>query len=280
MIDTIQHLQIGDALHKWVVVLIAIMSLGACTTVPVTERSQLNLIPSGQLISLSFDQYRQFLNEHKVISGTAQAAMVQRVGTKIRKGVESYLASQGQGSIVAGYDWEFNLIEDDSVNAFAMPGGKVVVFTGILPVARNDAGLATVMGHEIGHVIARHGNERMSQSLVAQLGGMALGLALSDRPAETRRMFMEAYGMGAQVGLLLPYSRLQESEADELGLIFMAVAGYDPREAVDFWQRMEKQTGKEGTPPEFLSTHPSHQTRINDLRREMPEALQYYRPSN
>jgi predicted Zn-dependent protease len=247
-----------------------------CTTVPVTERSQLNLIPRDQILSLSFEQHRRFLNENRVVVGTAQSAMVKRVGVRIQQAVESYLQHRGPADILQGYEWEFNLIKDDRVNAFAMPGGKVVILTGILPVARNDSGLATVMGHEIGHAIARHGNERMSQSLLAQLGGTALAAGLNDRPDETRRMFMAAYGLGAQVGVLLPYNRLQESEADELGLIFMAVAGYDPREAIDFWQRMDQQAAGGGT-PEFLSTHPSHATRISELRRHMQEALAYYR---
>jgi predicted Zn-dependent protease len=157
-----------------------------------------------------------------------------------------------------------------------MPGGKVVVYTGILPITKNESGLATVMGHEIAHAIARHGNERMSQALATQLGGMALSVALSSEPQQTRQLFMQAYGLGAQVGVLLPYSRLQESEADEIGLIFMAKAGYDPRKAVDFWQRMEKQSGG-GAPPEFLSTHPSPKSRIEDIKEHLPEAMKYYR---
>ena len=204
--------------------------------------------------------------------------MVVRVGQRIRGAVETYLRSQGQSNLLDGYAWEFNLVHDKSANAFAMPGGKVVVFDGILPAAMDDAGLATVLGHEIAHAIARHGNERMSQALIAQLGGVALGLALSSQPEQTQQMFMTAYGMGSQVGILLPYSRLQESEADHLGLIFMALAGYDPRQAIGFWQRMSSQEAAGAAPPEFLSTHPSHGTRISDLQAHMPEALAYYRP--
>ena len=248
-----------------------------CTTVPVTERSQLQLIPEGQILALSADQYRQFLSEHKVITGTPEAEMVKRVGNQIRQAVETYLSEKGQAELLANYAWEFNLVADESVNAFAMPGGKVVVFQGILPVAKDDAGLATVMGHEVAHAIARHGNERMSQGLLSQMGGAALALALSNKPQQTQALFMSAYGMGTQVGVLLPYSRLQESEADELGLIFMALAGYDPRAAVAFWQRMESKAGKGQSPPEFLSTHPSHETRIEDLKEQMPEALKFYR---
>lgn len=264
-----QHLKV---ISVW---LAGLLLLSSCTTVPLTNRSQLNLIPDAQVLSLSFDQYQQFLEDHEVITGTPEADMVVRVGTNIRRAVADYLRNQGRSGLLNGYAWEFKLVADDKINAFAMPGGKVVIFEGIMDIARNESGLATVMGHEIAHAIARHGNERMSQSLVTQLGGMALDLALNDKPQQTRQLYMAAYGMGTQVGLLLPYSRLQESEADRLGLIFMAMAGYDPREAVAFWQRMERKS-QSGAPPEFLSTHPSHQTRIADLEGYMPVALQYY----
>lgn len=251
--------------------------LTACSTVPLTGRSQLILIPETQVMALSFDQYDQFLSQHEVVKDTPQAEMVKRVGMRIQKAVEAYLSQNGQQNLLSGYKWEFNLVKDKQVNAFCMPGGKVVVYTGILPVTENESGLATVMGHEIGHAIARHGNERMSQGLVAQMGGMALGAALSSRPQETQALFMAAYGLGAQVGVLLPYGRLQESEADQLGLIFMALAGYDPHKAVDFWKRMDSQKGQ-AAPPEFLSTHPAHGTRIADIQKHMPEAMSYYRP--
>jgi predicted Zn-dependent protease len=229
------------------------------------------------VMALSFDQYDQFLAKHEVVKGTAAAKMVQRVGGRIQKAVAAYLASNGESDLLNGYQWEFNLVKDKQVNAFCMPGGKVVVFTGILAVTENESGLATVMGHEIGHAIARHGNERMSQGLVTQLGGTALSVALSSRPQETQQLFMAAYGLGAQVGVLLPYGRLQETEADHLGLIFMAMAGYDPHKAVDFWQRMDRQKDQD-SPPEFLSTHPSHATRIADIRNYLPTAMAYYRP--
>jgi predicted Zn-dependent protease len=228
-------------------------------------------------MAMSADQYQKFMDEHEVITGTAESRMVKRVGERISKAVETYLAEQNRTDLLAGYNWEFNLVKDSSVNAWAMPGGKVVVYTGILPVAKNENGLATVMGHEIAHAVARHGNERMSQALLTQLGGVALGVALSENPSQTNNLFIAAYGLGAQVGILLPYSRLQESEADHLGLIFMAMAGYDPREAVDFWQRMAAQD-KGGAPPEFLSTHPANETRINQIKQYLPEAMKYYRP--
>jgi predicted Zn-dependent protease len=248
----------------------------ACQTVPVTERQQLALIPSSQLMTMSQSNYREFMNEHEVIEGTPEARMVERVGSRIREAVEQYFERQGKDDPLAAEDWEFNLIKDDAVNAWAMPGGKVAVYSGILPVAQNEAGLAVVVAHEIAHVVANHGNERMSQGLVAQLGGVALSTALSQHPEQTRQLFMTAYGVGAQVGALLPFSRVQESEADHLGLIFMAMAGYDPRVAVDFWQRMQEAKSG-GSPPEFLSTHPSGETRIEEIRELMPEALAYYR---
>lgn len=250
--------------------------LAACSTVPVTGRRQLDLVPSDQIMAMSADQYRQFMAEHEVVKGTDAAQMVRRVGERISRAVEAYLAGQNRSDLLAGYRWEFNLVKDDSVNAWAMPGGKVAVYTGILPVTRDEAGLATVMGHEVAHAVAQHGNERMSQGLLAQLGGLALGAALSQNPGYTQELFMTAYGVGTQVGVLLPYSRLQESEADRLGLIFMAMADYDPREALPFWQRMAAQS-KGGAPPEFLSTHPAHGTRMEQIRNYLPEAMRYYR---
>jgi predicted Zn-dependent protease len=253
-----------------------VLVFSGCSTVPLTGRQQLDLVPSDQIMAMSAQEYDKVLDEKKVVRGTAEAHRVRRVGERIRSAVERYLASQNQSELLQGYNWEFNLIQDDSANAWAMPGGKVAVYTGILPVTRDDNGLATVMGHEVAHAVARHGNERMSQGLLTQLGGAALSVALSQNPSQTNDLFMAAYGLGAQVGVLLPYSRLQESEADRLGLIFMALAGYDPREALDFWQRMANQS-EDGSPPEFLSTHPAHDTRIQRIREYLPEAMRYYR---
>lgn len=249
----------------------------ACSTVPVTGRQQLNLISSSEMMGMSYQQYDQFLKEHKISANKQQADMVKRCGLRIQKAVENYFAQNNMSDRLKGYKWEFNLVEDPQVNAWCMPGGKVVVYTGILPVAQNETGLAVVMGHEIAHAVAEHGNERMSQQMLAQLGGTALAVALQEKPAQTQALWMTVYGVGAQYGALLPYSRLQESEADHLGLIFMAMAGYDPRAAVDFWQRMA--AGKGGqAPPEFLSTHPSDQTRIAKIKEFLPEALKYYKP--
>lgn len=247
----------------------------ACSTVPVTGRKQLNIIPESQINAMSFEQYDQFLSEHKLSDDPAKTAMVKNVGVKIQHAVERYFADKGMSGEISNYQWEFNLVEDSSVNAWCMPGGKVVVYTGILPVTQNEAGLAVVMGHEIAHAVAEHGNERMSQGLIAQFGGVALAKALEDKPDETQNLFMTAYGLGATLGVILPYSRLHESEADRLGLIFMAMAGYDPNLAVDFWQRMASQGGG-AAPPEFLSTHPSDETRIRKIREFIPEAITYY----
>ncbi len=256
---------------------IAVWALAvACATVPITGRKQFAVIPASQMHSMSFSSYEDFLSQHEVVTGTQQANMVRRVGVRIQRAVEKYFAQEGMSDRLKGYDWEFNLVKEDVVNAWCMPGGKVVIYTGILPVTQNAAGLAVVMGHEIAHAVAGHGNERMSQGLAVQLGGMALSKALEEKPQQTRELFMAAFGVGAQVGVLLPYSRLHESEADHLGLIFMAMAGYDPETAVNFWQRMAEKKGG-ASPPEFLSTHPSDETRIENLKKLLPEAKEYYR---
>jgi predicted Zn-dependent protease len=261
--------------------LIGLLGLAAlptgCSKVPVTGRSQLNLIPSSTILSMSDNEYDAFLKEHRVSSNTQQAGMVRRVGGRIQQAVETYFRQNNLASQLDGYAWEFNLVEDKAANAWCMPGGKVVVYTGILPITQTETGLAVVMGHEIAHAVAEHGNERMSQGLLTQLGGMALSEALSSKPEQTRALWMTAFGVGTQVGALLPFSRLQESEADRLGLIFMAMAGYDPNEAVAFWQRMAANSS--GSPPEFLSTHPSDKTRIANLQKVIPEAMRYYNQS-
>jgi predicted Zn-dependent protease len=255
---------------------IVLLLMVACATAPITGRKQLLLIPDSELNAMSFQQYSEFISSNKLSTDKQQTAMVKEVGRKIQGAVEQYFAQQGKSDRLRGYDWEFNLVEDSAVNAWCMPGGKVVVYTGLLPVSKDEAGLAVVMGHEIAHAVANHGNERMSQGLVTQLGGMALAKALETKKEETRNLFLTAFGVGATVGVLLPYSRTQESEADHLGLIFMAMAGYNPNDAVAFWERMA--AGKSGAPPEFLSTHPSDQTRIRKIREAIPEAMRYLKP--
>ncbi len=256
-----------------------LLVLAGCSEVPITGRRQLNFVPTSLVTSMSLQQYDQLIAQSKVVKGTPEAAMVQRVGAKIVQAVEEYTKTKGIKDPFAGYQWEFNLIQDPNVNAFAMPGGKVVVYTGILPVTQNEAGLATVLGHEIAHVFADHGGERLSQQLLAQMGEVGLEAALSKQPEQTKSLFTSAYGLGTQVGVLLPFSRKQESEADHLGMIFLAMAGYDPHEAVAFWERMAAAGGGKAKQPEFLSTHPADATRIKNLQALIPEAMTYYRPA-
>jgi predicted Zn-dependent protease len=205
--------------------------------------------------------------------------MVRRVGQRVANAVTQYYRQNNLSEVLDGYKWEFNLVQDKDANAWAMPGGKVVVYTGLLPITQNEAALAVVLGHEISHAIFQHGNERMSQGLAQQLGGAALSVALANKPAATQNLFLQAYGVGSQVGLLLPFSRKQELEADRYGLIWTAMAGYNPREAIALWQRMEKASNGQ-RPPEFLSTHPTEGHRIDQLQKYMPEALKYYKPMN
>ncbi len=257
-------------------VLFGVLLLPGCTTVPITGRKQLSFIPGSQMLSMSFQQYGDFLKSNKVSTNREQTAQVKRVGVRIQKAVEEYFKDHGLSDRLSGYQWEFNVVESKEVNAWCMPGGKVVVYSALLSVTKSDAGLAVVLGHEIAHAVAEHGNERMSQGLVAQMGGMALEQALSTSPAQTKQLWMSVYGAGAQYGALLPYSRVQESEADHLGLIFMAMAGYDPKEAVSFWQRMASSQGGQA-PMEILSTHPSDERRIQQIKELLPEALSYYK---
>jgi predicted Zn-dependent protease len=255
--------------------LCVLVLMSGCAEVPVTNRSALHLVPDSELLSLSLQQYQEVLKTAKLSTDPVKIQMVRTVGERVASAAEAYFREIGQGDRIAGYHWEFNLIEDDKVaNAWAMPGGKVAVYTGILPYTKDETGLAVVLGHEIGHAIAGHGNERMSHGLLAQMGGLALSVALSQQPGQTQALFQQAYGVGANVGFLLPYSRLQESEADRIGLIFMARAGYDPRAAIPFWERMNAQGGPR--PPELLSTHPAPTSRVEDLKRFIPEALPLY----
>lgn len=258
------------------VTILAVFVFQTCSSVPLTGRSQLNMIPSSEMLTMSFQQYDQFLKENKLSTNQSEVNMVKRIGGNIKQAVEKYMAENKLSDRLNGYNWEFNLVEDNQVNAWCMPGGKVVVYTGILPVTQDETGLAVVMGHEIAHAIAEHGNERMSQQLLQQVGAVGLMVAMKDEPAETQALWLSVYGVGTTVGVILPYSRTQESEADHLGLIFMAMAGYDPYEAPQFWKRMA--ASKQGSsPPEFLSTHPSDQTRINDITSWIPEAMKYYK---
>lgn len=247
-----------------------------CSVVPLTGRKQLNLLPESEMISMSLTSYGDFMKQNVVSTDKNASEMVKEVGSDIEKAVTKYFADNNLSSRLEGYKWEYNLVKNDSTpNAWCMPGGKVVVYSGILPYTQDKNGLAVVLSHEIAHAVARHGNERMSQSLLTQMGGMALSEALKQKPAETQELFNTAYGVGSQVGVLLPYSREHELEADKLGLIFMAMAGYDPQVAIPFWQRMSTIGGKK--PPEFLSTHPADEKRIAKIKEAMPEAMKYYK---
>ena len=246
-----------------------------CSLVPLTGRRQLSLVSDADMLTASFTQYDQFLKENKLSTNTAETNMVKGVGRRIQNAVVTYFARNNLSQDLNGFAWEFNLIESKEVNAWCMPGGKVVVYSGILPVTQNETGLAVVMGHEIAHAAAKHSNERMSQALLAQLGGQTLAMALQQQPEKTQQIWMGLFGVGVQVGAILPYSRIQESEADHLGLIFMAMAGYNPNGAIEFWQRMSQNAG--GSPPEFLSTHPSDENRIRKIQSEIPEAMRYYK---
>lgn len=254
--------------------------LAGCTTVPITGRSQFNAVPDSLINSMALEEYTSFLKspETKLSTDPEKNAMVQRVGTRIADAVERYMTENYMSDQIAGFKWEFNTVESEEKNAWCMPGGKVVVYTGILEIAQDDAGLAVVVGHEIAHAIAKHGSERMTQGLMVTLGGVALDQAMKDQPSATRNIFLASYGVGATVGVMLPYSRTHEKEADRLGLIFMAMAGYDPEAAVGFWERMAEL--KDGPAmPEFLSTHPASETRIENIKNYMHEAKVYYQRS-
>ena len=244
----------------------------ACTTNPITGRKSLQLANDQEITAMALQQYRETLSKSKVISGTTAAKSVQNVGARIKNAANNYYRSIGRESDLVNYQWEFNLIDDKQVNAWCMPGGKVAVYTGILPISKSDTGLAVVLGHEVSHALAGHGNERISQAMVAQYGGAIIGSTTSGQMAS---IFQQVYPIGAQVALL-KYGRSQELEADEMGLYLMSMAGYDPREAQPFWQRMESSSTSSGT-PEFLSTHPSPENRRADLEKHLPKALEYYK---
>jgi predicted Zn-dependent protease len=255
--------------------MIAALLFQSCSLVPLTGRRQLSLVSDADMLSTSFVQYGQFLKDNPLSANMAQTNMVRGVGWRIQNAVTTYFAQNNLSQDLNGFVWEFNLVENKEVNAWCMPGGKVVVYSGILPVTQNETGLAVVMGHEIAHAVAKHSNERMSQELIAQLGGETLAAALKQKPQQTQDIWMAVFGAGVQIGAVLPYSRLQEGEADHLGLIFMAMAGYDPNGSIEFWQRMSQNAGAK--PPEFLSTHPSDENRIRKIKSEIPEAMKYYR---
>ena len=262
-------------MKKILLLLCIAFTLPSCFKVPISGRRQMNLLPESTMIGMSITSYKEFLTKNPSLPSTdSQSQMVKNVGAKIQSAVTQYLGQKKMSDRVKGYKWEFNLVNDNTVNAWCMPGGKVVVYSGLLPVTQDETGLAVVMGHEIAHAIARHGNERMSQGLLTQAGGLALQVALAQKPQETQNIFYQSYGIASTLGTL-KYSRMHESEADKMGLVFMAMAGYDPAKAIPFWERMAKQGGAKQM--EILSTHPSDETRIKDIRAYLPQALKYYK---
>jgi predicted Zn-dependent protease len=240
-----------------------------CVSNPFTGKSTMAFVNNSELFPSAFQQYEQFLGENKIVTGTADALMVERLGGRIKAAAERWLEADGHPEYLDGYEWEYHLVLSDEVNAWCMPGGKIVVYTGILPVTQNENALAVVMGHEVAHALLNHGQQRMSAAVLQELGAAGLSLATSGKSSETQALAMTAYGAGSQLFGTLPFSRGHESEADHYGLILMAIAGYDPEEAVPFWERMNS-LGGGGL--EFLSTHPSNETRISGLRGWMGEA--------
>lgn len=255
---------------------IAAFFMVACLKVPITGRRQLNLLPESTMLSLSLSNYRSFLAKSPPLPDSdANVQLVRKVGNKLVLAINAFLKEKRQTNRVKDFKWEFNVVNDKTVNAWCMPGGKVVVYTGLLPVTLDEEGLAVVMGHEIAHAIARHGNERMSQQLAIQLGGIGLAVAMSQKPQEVQNIFLASYGVGSTLGAL-KYSRVHETEADKMGVVFMALAGYDPNKSIAFWERMKQASGGAKV-PEIISTHPSDETRIKDLKAFMPTALKYYK---
>lgn len=258
---------------KKIVMFLLIVATG-CAVAPITGRKQLVVIPVDQMLSLSADSYAQVLKETKVSTNQKYVNSVRNVGTKLTAAVKQYMQQNNLQSAIEGYQWQYTVLQSDEVNAWCMPGGQIAFYEGIMPICADDNGIAVVMGHEIAHAIAQHGNERMSQQLALQMGGVALSEALKTKKESTQQIAMAAFGVGSTLGVMLPFSRTHEYEADQLGLYFMAMAGFDPRTAPAFWQRMITQSSSR--PPEFLSTHPDPANRIKEMNRNMNKAMQYY----
>lgn len=257
------------------ILVLAAILMYSCATVPITGRKQLKLVSNAEIIPMSFAQYELVLKESKLSDDQEQTALVKKVGARIQKAVESYMQENNYENYLDDFEWDFNLIEEDVMNAWCMPGGKVAFYTGIMETCQDEKGIAVVMGHEVAHAIANHGRERMSSGLLANglLGGMSA--AMGQNPSMTNEILMQSIGAGTQIGML-SFSRKHESEADKIGLIFMAMAGYDPAEAPKFWERMSANSSG-SKQPEFLSTHPSNEKRISDLKAQIPEAMKYFK---
>ncbi|MDX1364614.1 M48 family metallopeptidase [Arenibacter latericius] len=254
---------------KKVILIIAVFfGVLACKTNPFTGQKVLNFYGNSQIFPTAFAQYDQFLGEHKVVKGTTESKMIVKTGQRIAAAAERWLTANGYPGYLKDYKWEYNLVDDKTVNAWCMPGGKIVFYTGILPICQTETGIAVVMGHEVAHALADHGAQRMSAGTLQQLGAVAGNIAIQD--PEKLNLFNQAYAVGSQVGVMLPFSRSHETEADRIGLQIMAIAGYNPDEAAELWKRMKAHGG--AAPPEFLSTHPSNETRIQNLTEWAPLA--------
>lgn len=263
-------------MKRWMGAWVALMLLAGCSSVPLTGRKQVLLVSDQEVLSSSLTQYNDYIKTATKSSNAKQSAMVTRVGRKIAAATEQYLRQNGLESEVKNFAWEFNLVKDQQLNAFCMPGGKIVVYEGLLGIVGSDDELAVVVGHEVAHAVAKHSNERMSQQLMAQYGAAILGQAVSNRSTAVQQLATSVYGIGAQYGVMLPFSRKHESEADYMGLVFMTMAGYNPDVAVGFWQKMS--AGGSGSVPEFMSTHPSDATRIAEIKKWLPEIKAKYQP--
>lgn len=250
-----------------------VLLLSSCGSVPLTGRKQVLLVSDQEVLSSSLTQYNDYIKSAAKSTDKAKSEMVTRVGKRIAAATEAYLKQNGMESEMKNFKWEFNLVKDPQVNAFCMPGGKIVVYDGLMKLVSSDDELAVVIGHEVAHAVAKHSNERMSQQLMAQYGAAILGQAVSNKSTAVQSLANTVYGVGTQYGVMLPFSRKHESEADYMGLVFMAMAGYNPEVAVNFWQKMSG--GKGGSTPEFMSTHPSDATRINEIKRLLPEVEKY-----
>ena len=243
----------------------------SCSTVPITGRKRFNIVSDAQILPTSFAQYQGFLNENKLSSDMSQTREVQEVGQRVSKAVDRFMRANNMQAEANSYRWEFNLIDDETVNAWCMPGGKVVFYKGIMPICANTDGVAAVMGHEVAHAFAKHGQERMSTGMLQQLGGVAVAIGTANNDPKSREIWNTAFGVGSTLGMLA-FSRQHENEADKLGMVFMIMAGYQPQEAVNVWIRMSQRAGADQAPPPFLSTHPSNQTRIANLKAYLPTA--------
>lgn len=252
-----------------------LLLLNGCSSVPVTGRKQVLLVSDQEVLTLSLQQYDEFMQTAPKSTNKTNTALVQKVGQNIANAVESYMKANGMEKLISDYKWEFNLVKSDEVNAFCMPGGKIVVYEGILPITQDETGLAVVLGHEVAHAVAKHSNERMSQQVLSEYGSSALGMVLDGKSEGVKQVASTVYGLGSQYGIMLPYSRKQELEADHLGLVFMAMAGYNPQMAEGFWQRMSANSNSNVA--EFMSTHPSDDTRIKQIQKDLPEAMKYYK---